>query len=70
MHFGQFEEMRIGPMVDVSGPAAILVHLMAKTDVKERTGIHSYAMFSRAAIEAMKLEEVSMVDYDTSFEAP
>jgi uncharacterized protein YndB with AHSA1/START domain len=67
-HHGQFEEMKIGPMVDVSGPAAILVHLMAKTDVKERTGIHSYAMFSQPAIDVMQLSDVPMAPYKTSFD--
>lgn len=67
-HFGEFEEMKLGPMTDISGPAAILVHLMAKTDVKEKTGVRSYALFSRAAVDEMKLGDVPMIEYKTSFD--
>jgi uncharacterized protein YndB with AHSA1/START domain len=52
-HHGDFEEMQIGPMKDISGADVILVHRMAKTDVKEVTGIRSYALFTDAAVEEM-----------------
>jgi hypothetical protein len=67
-HYGQFEEVAIGPMTDISGTDAILVHLMAKTDVKKATGINSYALFSQSAIDQMKLGDIPMISYATSFE--
>ncbi|MFT5393037.1 MAG: hypothetical protein ACI8PT_003235, partial [Gammaproteobacteria bacterium] len=37
------------------GSDVILVHRMSKTDVKAVTGIHSYALFSEAAVKAMDI---------------
>jgi len=56
-HYGEFEEMKVGPMSDISGPDVILVHRMTKTDVTKTTGVRSYALFSDAAAEAMDIEE-------------
>lgn len=55
-HHGTFEEMQFGPMNDLSGSDVILVHRMAKTDVKKVTGIKSYALFTDAAVHAMGIE--------------
>lgn len=66
-HYGQFEEMRIGPMTDISGSDVILVHRMAKTDVKQVTGIKSYALFSQQAYEAMGIQ-TPLLEYSTHFE--
>lgn len=77
-HHGQFDEMVVGPVKDISGADVILVHRMSKTDVKEATGIRSYALFSDAAVAAMGIDaaltpfshpiehfgEVSMKVYD------
>ncbi|MBT5521940.1 MAG: DUF2652 domain-containing protein [Rhodospirillales bacterium] len=54
-HYGNFEEMKFGPVTDISGSDVILVHRMAKTDVKAVTGIKSYALFSEAAVNAMDI---------------
>jgi uncharacterized protein YndB with AHSA1/START domain len=66
-HHGSFEEMQIGPMKDLSGADVILVHRMAKTDVKADTGIRSYALFSDAAVKAMGITE-ALVPYSQAFE--
>jgi uncharacterized protein YndB with AHSA1/START domain len=66
-HYGQFDEMQIGPMTDISGIDAILVHRMAKTDVKAATGIQSYALFSEAAVKVMDID-AALVPYSQSFE--
>ena len=55
-HHGSFEEMKFGPATDISGSDVILVHRMAKTDVKAVTGIRSYALFSEAAVKAMDID--------------
>lgn len=54
-HHGQFDEMQLGPTKDISGADVILVHRMTKTDVRESTGIRSYALFSEAAANAMDI---------------
>lgn len=56
-HYGEFEEMKVGPITDISGPDVILVHRMTKTEVAESTGIRSYALFSEAAAEAMDIKD-------------
>ena len=66
-HHGQFEEIEVGPMRDISGADVILVHRMSKTDVKAVTGIHSYALFSDAAIKAMDIQS-ALTPYSQSFE--
>ncbi len=66
-HHGEFDEMQIGPVKDISGADVILVHRMAKTDVSETTGVRSYALFSDAAVEAMGIE-AALVPFSQSFE--
>ena len=66
-HHGAFAEMQVGPIKDISGADVILVHRMAKTDVKAVTGIHSYALFSDAAVRAMNIE-AALVPYSQPFE--
>ena len=57
-HHGDFDEMQLGPVTDISGADVILVHRMTKTDVAASTGIHSYALFSDAAAKAMGIDDV------------
>lgn len=66
-HHGSFDEMEVGPVKDISGADVILVHRMAKTDVKEATGIRSYALFSDAAVEAMDMK-TALQPYSQTFE--
>lgn len=67
VHYGDFEEMQIGPMTDISGAEVILVHRMAKTDVKAVTGINSYALISDSAAKAMDID-AALVPYSQTFE--
>jgi uncharacterized protein YndB with AHSA1/START domain len=66
-HHGKFDEMQVGPVKDISGADVILVHRMAKSDVKETTGVRSYALFSDAAVEAMGIE-AALVPFSQPFE--
>jgi uncharacterized protein YndB with AHSA1/START domain len=66
-HYGQFNEIQMGPVTDISGPDVILVHRMGKTNVTDATGIRSYALFSDAAAEAMDIEK-ALEPYSQSFE--
>jgi len=66
-HHGRFEEMQVGPMKDISGADVILVHKMAKTDVKEVTGIRSYALFSQAAVNEMGID-AALTPFSQSFD--
>ncbi|MBT3399813.1 MAG: DUF2652 domain-containing protein [Rhodospirillaceae bacterium] len=66
-HHGEFDEMEVGPVKDISGSDVILVHRMSKTDVSATTGIRSYALFSDAAVEAMELK-AALVPFSQPFE--
>jgi hypothetical protein len=66
-HHGAFDEVEMGPIKDISGPDVILVHRMAKSDVRKVTGISSYALFSEAAAKAMGIEE-ALTAYSQVFE--
>ena len=66
-HHGSFDEMKVGPVSDISGTDVILVHRMAKTDVQDATGIRSYALFSDAAVKAMDITE-ALVPFSQPFE--
>ena len=66
-HHGGFDEMQVGPVKDISGADVILVHRMAKTNVRETTGVRSYALFSDAAVAAMGIE-AALVPYSQPFE--
>ena len=66
-HHGSFEKLQIGPVTDISGSDVILVHQMAKTDVKDATGIDAYAMFSDAAAEGMDVD-TALTPYSTQFD--
>jgi uncharacterized protein YndB with AHSA1/START domain len=66
-HYGAFEEIQIGPLKDISGADVILVHRMAKTDVKDVTGIASYALFSEAAAKEMNID-AALTPFSQSFE--
>jgi uncharacterized protein YndB with AHSA1/START domain len=66
-HHGGFDEMTVGPVTDISGADVILVHRMAKTDVRAVTGVRSYALFSDAAVEAMGIK-AALVPFSQPFE--
>ena len=66
-HHGSFEEIELGPMKDIAGADVILAHRMAKTGVKEATGIESYALFSDAAVKEMGIE-AALEPYSQAFE--
>lgn len=67
VHHGSFEAMQIGPMRDISGPDVILVHRIAKSDVKMATGVRSYALMTRAAYEQMG-EPHGLIEYAQAFD--
>ena len=66
-HYGSFDEIQVGPLKDISGADVILVHCMAKTDVKDATGIESYALFSKAAAKQMNID-AALTPYSQSIE--
>lgn len=57
VHYGEFVFQDMRGKAELSGPDVIIAHRMMKNDVKEKTGLHAYALFSKAAIDALGLQD-------------
>jgi hypothetical protein len=70
VHYGQYAVQKLRGRQELSGPDVILVHRLMKNDVRERTGLKSYALLTEAAVEAMQLGDVrgEMRPYTTTYE--
>lgn len=55
-HHGQAVVSRVGGMENVTGTDVVIVHRLLKNTVKERLGLPAYALFTRAAVDALKLD--------------
>jgi len=55
---------------ELSGPDVILVHRMMKNNVREQTGLKSYALLTEAAVETLELGELcqELSPYTTTYE--
>lgn len=58
VHYGAYLVQTLRGREELSGPDVILVHRMMKNDVREQTGLQSYALFTEAAVEALQLGEL------------
>lgn len=52
-HFGEFAVMEPAGRKELSGSDVILLHRMAKTDIRAGTGVQSYLLFTRAQAEKL-----------------
>ncbi len=50
-HYGRFQVLEMAGRKELSGPDVILLHRMAKTAVKEQTGISCYLLMTKAAAD-------------------
>lgn len=58
VHHGEYVVQALANRSELTGPDVILLHRLLKTDVAERTGIASYALFTGAAVAALGLREL------------
>ncbi len=70
VHYGAYVIQSLRGRQELSGPDVILVHRMMKNEVREQTGLKSYALLTEAAVEAMRLGEVrsEMRPYTAAYE--
>jgi hypothetical protein len=59
IHYGEYAVQKLGDHEELLGADVIVPHRMLKNHVTERTGIESYALFSEAAANALRLAELA-----------
>ncbi len=59
IHYGEYVIQKLGEHEELLGADVIVPHRMLKNSVTERTGIQSYALFSEAAAQALRLSELA-----------
>jgi hypothetical protein len=59
IHYGEYVIQKLGDREELLGADVIVPHRMLKNSVIERTGIHSYALFSEAAAKASNLSQLA-----------
>jgi hypothetical protein len=69
-HHGSFQVLELAGRRELSGPDVILLHRMAKSAVKARTGIDSYLMLTKAAAGATGVDHHArhLTPYAETFE--
>lgn len=70
VHYGEFILQELAGRMELFGTDVILVHRMMKNQVIKRTGIEAYALFTKAAADALALESYcsSLETYKESYE--
>lgn len=59
IHYGEYIIQVLGDREELLGADVIVPHRMLKNTVIEKTGVKAYALFSAAAAEVLRLEELS-----------
>jgi hypothetical protein len=59
IHYGEYAVRKLGDREEFLGADVIVPHRMLKNHVIEKTGIQSYALFSDAAVQALRLVELA-----------
>jgi hypothetical protein len=59
IHYGEYAIQKLGDREELLGADVIVPHRMLKNHVIEKTGIQSYALFSDAAVQALRLVELA-----------
>lgn len=70
IHYGEYIIQNLGDREELLGADVIVPHRMLKNHVIEKTGIKAYALFSKAAAEALELQNLCepLVPYQESYE--
>ena len=70
VHHGAFAVQNIRGREELTGADVILAHRMLKNNVREKTGLKSYALFSEAAIDKLELDakEFGMLEIHGEYE--
>jgi hypothetical protein len=70
IHHGQFALQPLPAYTELVGPDVNVLHRLTKNHVKERTGYQAYALFTRAAVEALGIQDLTgeMAQLQESYE--
>jgi len=70
IHYGSFGLQPLASYTELIGTDVNLVHRLTKNHVTERTGLRAYALFTRAAVDALGVQEwaASMTAMTESYE--
>ena len=58
VHYGEYMLQQLGGHVEMVGTDVNLVHRLAKNDITKQTGITAYVAYTRAAVDALGIEEL------------
>lgn len=67
-HTGRFQALELAGRRELSGPDVILLHRMAKSGVRDATGIDSYLVLTEAAAERTGVAVHDLAPYAETFE--
>jgi hypothetical protein len=70
IHYGEYAVQKLGDHEELLGADVIVPHRMLKNHVTEQTGIQSYALFSEAAAQALRLSDLAypLVEHFETYE--
>jgi uncharacterized protein YndB with AHSA1/START domain len=57
VHYGEYVIQDMRGKAELSGPDVIIAHRMMKNEVKEKTGLKAYTLFTEAAVNGLGLQE-------------
>jgi hypothetical protein len=57
VHFGEYLLQDMRGKAELSGPDVIIAHRMMKNEVKEKTGLKAYTLFSEVAVNQLGLQD-------------
>ncbi len=59
VHHGEYMLVDMRGKKELSGPDVIIAHRMMKNEVKEKTGLRAYVLFTEAALQLLELQDVA-----------
>lgn len=70
VHHGEYAVSKFLGKEELSGKDVIIAHRMMKNEVREKTGIHAYALFSEAALDVLASPErkAAMLPYAETYD--
>ena len=70
VHYGEYVFQEMPGRTELSGADVIIAHRMMKNEVKEKTGLKAYTLFSKAAVDSLGLQDFTceMKDHSESYD--
>ncbi len=70
VHFGTYSFQELGSYIEMVGTDVNLIHRLTKNHVTEKTGLGAYALYTRAAVDALGISQLAehMIPNTESYE--